>query len=222
MEKTDLTLQQPTSFSQFFTVHHPLLLHKLSLLRDEETPNQQFRNLVTEITILLVYEVTRHLPTQLKTIHTPLTTMQAPCLSDKNPVIVPILRAGIGMVDGFLSLMPVAKIGHIGLYRDEETLQPISYYFKIPNNSVDRKYYICDPMLATGGSAVATIDQLKQRDITDITFVCLVASPEGVERLCTAHPDVPVYAAALDEKLNENGYILPGLGDAGDRLFGTH
>ncbi len=220
--KTQDILHQPTQFSNFFTVHHPLLLHKLSLLRDKRTPNKQFRELVKEITILLVYEVTRNLTTQSTTIETPITTMQAPQLSGKQPVILPILRAGLGMVDGILSLMPMAKIGHIGLYRDEKTLKPVSYYFKIPDDSADRQCYVCDPMLATGGSAVATIKQLTQRNISDITFVCLVASPEGVEQFCKAHPTIPVYAAALDERLNENGYIVPGLGDAGDRLFGTH
>lgn len=219
---THSTLIPHADFKHFFTVSHPLLKHKLSLLRDRHTPNQQFRQLVNEITLLLAYEVTRELPMTTCTIQTPLTEMVAPCLAGKKPVIVPILRAGLGMLDGFLSLMPVAKIGHVGLYRDEKTLKPVPYYLKIPKDIAKRRVYVCDPMLATGSSAVEAIDELKQQGAQHITFVCLVASPQGMRHLCTSYPDLPVYAGALDETLSDNGYILPGLGDAGDRLFGTY
>ncbi|MCD6055796.1 MAG: uracil phosphoribosyltransferase [Gammaproteobacteria bacterium] len=219
--KIPQTLIQHPNFKHFFTVNHPLVLHKLSILRDKDTDQQAFRDLVKEITTLLVYEVTRHLTVETISVETPLKVMKSPRLSGKTPVILPILRAGLGMVDGFLSLMPTAKVGHIGLYRNEKTLKPVFYYFKIPKDNAQRCYYVCDPMLATGGSAVEAINRLKQEGIRDITFVCLVAAPEGVECLCRAHPDLPIYAAALDEGLNADSYIVPGLGDAGDRLFGT-
>ncbi len=217
-----MSLQQHPDVENFSEINHPLLKHKLSILRNKNTDNKQFRELVKEITMLMVYEVTNDLPLTSEHISTPLEDFDAPTLRDKHPVIVPILRAGIGMVDGFLSLLPMAKVGHVGLYRDEDTLEPVWYYFKIPTDSMQRTFYICDPMLATGGSAIATVDKLKQAGVKDIIFVCLVASPEGVTKLCNTHPDVHVYAAHLDRGLDAKSYILPGLGDAGDRLFGTH
>lgn len=205
----------------FFEIAHPLIQHKLSLLRDYKISKREFKELLHEITILLAYEVTKDLPLTAKTIQTPLEEFKAPVLAGKKPVVLPILRAGVGMVDGFLTLMPSARVGHIGIYRNEETLEPTVYFFKIPNNSKDRQFYICDPMLATGGSALEAINHLKKQRIKKIAFVCLVASPEGVKRLYEKHPDVHIYAASLDRQLNQRGYILPGLGDAGDRLFGT-
>jgi uracil phosphoribosyltransferase len=208
-------------FPNFHEIKHPLLLHKLSSLRNHRTSKKEFKELVNEITLLLVYEATKDLPITHRNIKTPLESFSAPVLDGKKPVILPILRAGIGMVDAFLSLMPSARVGHIGLFRNEDTLEPECYYFKIPKHSEDRKFFICDPMLATGGSAIETINRLKAVNIKRISFVCLVAAPEGVKRLCETHPDVPIFAASLDRELNDNGYILPGLGDAGDRLFGT-
>lgn len=216
-----MTIKTYPQFNNFYEVTHPLLQHKLSILRDIHTSKKAFNELVREITTLLAYEVTQNLPLTSKQVETPLETFNAPMLAGKKPVILPILRAGIGMVDGFLSLMPSARIGHIGLFRDEETLKPEFYYFKIPKHHENRHFFVCDPMLATGGSAIETINRLKALDIKQITFVCLVAAPEGVSRLSELHPDVPIYAASLDRQLNEKGYILPGLGDAGDRLFGT-
>lgn len=212
---------QHAEFSNLVVVQHPLLLHKLSSLRSAKTSTKEFKELVHEITILLVYEATKDLPITNKTIKTPLETFAAPVLMGKKPVILPILRAGIGMVDGFLSLMPSARVGHIGLFRNETTLQPECYYFKIPKNNEDRQFFICDPMLATGGSACETIARLKAAKIKKMTFVCLVAAPEGVKKLLQQHPDVTIFAASLDRELDSHGYILPGLGDAGDRLFGT-
>lgn len=208
-------------FPNLHEVRHPLLLHKLSLLRDMSTSKKAFKELVNEITILLVYEATKDLPVTKQAINTPLETFAAPVLSGKKPVILPILRAGIGMVDGFLTLIPSARVGHIGLFRNEETLEPQCYYFKIPKQSEDRHFFICDPMLATGGSALEAINRLKDLSIKKITLLALVAAPEGILRLCNAHPEVPIFIANLDRQLNEHGYILPGLGDAGDRLFGT-
>lgn len=205
----------------FIEVKHPLIQHKLSLLRDAKISKREFKDLLHEITISLAYEATRDLPLTRKSIKTPLEKYSAPLLSGKKPVILPILRAGIGMVDGFLTLMPSARVGHIGLYRNEETLQPEFYFFKIPKNSKDRRFYICDPMLATGGSALEAIRHLKSHGIENIIFVCIVASPQGVKRVHTEHPDIPIFAASLDRELDKRGYILPGLGDAGDRLFGT-
>lgn len=210
-----------TQFPLFYCVEHPLVAHKLSLLRDKKTPAKIFRELVAEITLLIAYEATLDLSLHEVSIDTPLESMLAPMLTDRYPVIVPILRAGLGMVESFLQLIPEARIGHIGLYRDEKTLQPQQYYFKIPQNSADSPYFICDPMLATGGSTVKAIDLLKERGIRRITLVCLVAAPEGVDVVASAHPDVKIYTASLDRQLNEHSYILPGLGDAGDRLFGT-
>jgi uracil phosphoribosyltransferase len=216
-----MTTQSHPKYPNFHEVRHPLLLHKLSLLRDISTSKKGFKELLNEITIFLVYEATKNLPMTTKMTKTPLETFEAPVLSGKKAVILPILRAGIGMVDGFLSLIPSARVGHIGLFRNEETLEPQFYYFKIPKKSKDRHFFICDPMLATGGSANETINRLKAEGVKKITFVCIVAAPEGVARLAKNHPDVEIFAASLDRQLNEHGYILPGLGDAGDRLFGT-
>lgn len=216
-----MSIKQDEKFKNLFLVQHPLLQHKLSVMRDKHTNKKEFGELVNEIALLLAYEATKDLPMTTKMVETPLETFEAPVIAGKKQVILPILRAGIGMVDAFLTLMPSARVGHIGLYRDEETLKPHRYYFKIPPNSKDRQFYVCDPMLATGGSAVAAIDQLKKAGIKRISFVCILAAPEGVERLQKAHPDVPIFAAALDRQLNKKGYILPGLGDAGDRMYGT-
>jgi uracil phosphoribosyltransferase len=216
-----MSIEQPKQFPNFYLMTHPLIQHKISLLRDKNTCKKEFKELAYEITLLSAYEATKTLPLTNKTVQTPLETCQAPVLSGKKPVIVPILRAGIGMVDALLTLMPSARVGHIGLYRDENTHQPHRYYFKIPKQSEQRHFFVCDPMLATGGSAAAAITELKKSGIKEITFICLVAAPEGVKHLHQAHPDVPIYAASLDRELNENCYILPGLGDAGDRLFGT-
>ncbi len=216
-----MTIYIPPEFPNFRQVKHPLLSHKLTQLRSISTPKKEFNELVREITQLLVYEATKDLPTKMIRIKTPLEAMEAPTLEGKKPVILPILRAGIGMVDGFLSHIPSARVGHIGLFRNEETLQPQLYYFKIPKHSQDRQFFICDPMLATGGSACVTIQKLKEAGVTRITFVCLVAAPEGVQRMLKEHPRVPIISASLDRQLNDQGYILPGLGDAGDRLFGT-
>lgn len=210
-----------SAYKNFFEITHPLIKHKLSLLRNYKISKREFKELLNEITILLAYEVTKDLPLTKTTIETPLEKFKAPVLAGKKPVVLPILRAGVGMVDGFLTLMPSARVGHIGIYRNEKTLQPTVYFFKIPRNSKGRQFYICDPMLATGGSALEAIDYLKRQGIKKISYVCLVAAPEGVKRLQKNHPDVPIYAASLDRKLNQKGYILPGLGDAGDRLFGT-
>lgn len=204
-----------------FIFDHPLIQHKISLMRDKSTTTKEFRELVAEVSMLMAYEVTRELPLKEIEIETPLAIAKTKVLAGKKMAIVPILRAGLGMVDGMLSLMPMAKVGHIGLYRDPDTLQPIEYYCKLPEDSVLRDLVILDPMLATGGSASAAVTFLKDRGIKSIKFMCLIAAPEGVERLHSDHPDVPIFCASLDEKLNEHAYILPGLGDAGDRLFGT-
>ncbi|MDU2075414.1 MAG: uracil phosphoribosyltransferase [Streptococcus salivarius] len=200
---------------------HPLIQHKLSILRREDTSTKDFRELVNEIAMLMGYEVSRDLPLEEVEIQTPITKTVQKQLSGKKLAIVPILRAGIGMVDGFLSLVPAAKVGHIGMYRDEETLEPVEYLVKLPEDIDQRQIFVVDPMLATGGSAILAVDSLKKRGAANIKFVCLVAAPEGVKKLQDAHPDIDIYTASLDEKLNENGYIVPGLGDAGDRLFGT-
>lgn len=205
----------------FFLVKHPLIAHKMFYLRDKETSKKKFKELVKEITLLLAYEVTADLPMTTAQVETPLETFDAPLLMGKKPVILPILRAGLGMVDGFLELVPSARVGHIGLYRNEETLEPHRYYFKVPSHGEERQFFVLDPMLATGGSAADAISVLKSEGLKNIKFVCLVAAPEGVKRLAETHPDVPIYAAALDRELNDHGYIMPGLGDAGDRLFGT-
>lgn len=216
-----MALKRHPEFPNFFQVSHPLVAGKLSLLRNVNTEYKMFRELVHELTLLIAYEATQNLQTRLEFIQTPLEKMEAPMLASPSPVILPILRAGIGMVEAMLSLLPSAKVGHIGLFRNEETLQPEAYYFKVPQNSHVRPFYICDPMLATGGSAVRAVDTLKERGIRDITVVCLLAAPEGLSKFFEHHADVPVYAAALDRCLDDDGYIRPGLGDAGDRMFGT-
>ncbi|WNZ87943.1 uracil phosphoribosyltransferase [Streptococcus iniae] len=200
---------------------HPLIQHKLSILRRQDTSTKDFRELVNEIAMLMGYEVSRDLPLEDVEIQTPVARTVQKQLAGKKLAIVPILRAGIGMVDGFLSLVPVAKVGHIGMYRDEETFEPVEYLVKLPEDIDQRQIFVVDPMLATGGSAILAVDSLKKRGAANIKFVCLVVAPEGVKKLEEAHPDVDIYTAALDEKLNEHGYIVPGLGDAGDRLFGT-
>ena len=206
---------------KFQVISHPLIQHKLSILRREDTSTKDFRELVNEIAMLMGYEVSRDLPLEEVEIQTPITKTVQKQLSGKKLAIVPILRAGIGMVDGFLSLVPAAKVGHIGMYRDEETLEPVEYLVKLPEDIDQRQIFVVDPMLATGGSAILAVDSLKKRGAANIKFVCLVAAPEGVKKLQDAHPDIDIYTASLDEKLNENGYIVPGLGDAGDRLIGT-
>lgn len=208
--------------STFHCVEHPLIKNKMALLRRKSTVQKEFRELIYEITLLLAYEATRDLALTTATIETPLESLVAPCLPRTNkPVIVPILRAGLGMVDAFLTLIPEARVGHIGLYRDDDTLEPHQYYFKIPKDSAKCRVFVCDPMLATGGSVSAAIHQLKQQQVVDIVFVCIVAAPEGLQYLTSEHPELPIYTAGLDRQLNDDGYILPGLGDAGDRLFGT-
>ena len=201
-------------------IEHPLVQHKLSIMRDKETSTMKFRELLQEIAMLMGYEITRDLPLTYEDIETPLMPMKAPKIAGKKVVIVPILRAGLGMVDGLMKLMPSARIGHIGLYRDEETCLPIFYYYKMPAGK-ERLVLLTDPMLATGGSACDAIDRLKADGFTQIRLVCLVASPQGVKAVEEQHPDVDIYLASLDEGLNERNYILPGLGDAGDRIFGT-
>ena len=206
---------------KFQVISHPLIQHKLSILRREDTSTKDFRELVNEIAMLMGYEVSRDLPLEEVEIQTPIIKTVQKQLSGKKLAIVPILRAGIGMVDGFISLVPAAKVGHIGMYRDEETLEPVEYLVKLPEDIDQRQIFVMDPMLATGGSAILAVDSLKKRGAANIKFVCLVAAPEGVKKLQDAHPDIDIYTASLDERLNENGYIVPGLGDAGDRLFGT-
>ena len=200
---------------------HPLITHKISILRNVNTGCKEFRELVEEIAMLMGYEVTRDLPMQDVEIQTPLAIAKTKIIAGKKLAIVPILRAGLGMVDGMLELIPSAKIGHIGLYRDETTLEPVEYFCKMPSDIAERDVFVVDPMLATGGSAVDAIKMLKQRGAKSIKFLCLIAAPEGVKKLSENHPDVDIYCAALDDHLNEHGYIVPGLGDAGDRIFGT-
>jgi len=202
-------------------VKHPLVQHKLTLMREVDTSTAVFRQLLREISQLLAYEVTRGLDMTTKRIETPMQPMDAPVLDGKKLALISILRAGNGLLDGVLELIPSARVGFVGLYRDEKTLQPVQYYFKVPDALEDRLVIAVDPMLATGNSSVAAIDLLKQAGATNIRFLCLLAAPEGVARMKEAHPDVPIVTASLDEKLNENGYIVPGLGDAGDRMFGT-
>ncbi len=202
-------------------INHPLITHKLSMMRSKDTNPKDFRQLLKEISLLMAYEVTRDLPLVDVEIETPMTKWTGKMLGGRSIGIVPILRAGLGMVDGVLELVPSAKIGHIGCYRDPESLKPIEYYCKLPVDADQRTIIIVDPMLATGGSAAMAIDFIKQRGVTDIKFMCLISAPEGVAALNKAHPDVPIYTASLDDRLNEHAYIVPGLGDAGDRLFGT-
>ena len=201
-------------------LEHPLIQSKLALMRDVNTGNQMFRRLLEELTAFMVYEITRNYPLRDRTITTPLEEMTGRVL-DANVVLVPILRAGTGMLGGVLNLLPMAKVGHIGLFRDPSTLEPVEYYCKLPPDMPNAHIILVDPMLATGGSAISATDIIKREGGKDIQFLCLVAAPEGIEAYDTAHPDVPIYTAAIDRQLNEKGYILPGLGDAGDRIFGT-
>ena len=207
--------------SKVYVFDHPLIQHKLTYIRDKNTGTKEFRELVDEVATLMAFEITRDLPVEEIEIETPVQTAKAKVLSGKKIALVPILRAGIGMVDGVLKLIPAAKVGHIGLYRDPETLKPVEYYVKLPADVEEREFIVVDPMLATGGSAVEAIHSLKKRGAKNIKFMCLIAAPEGVQAIQEEHPDVDIYIAALDEKLNDHGYIVPGLGDAGDRLFGT-
>ena len=213
--------------SKAMILDHPLVQHKVSLLRDKNTGTKEFKALVSELAMLLCYEATRDLPTKEVSIETPVAMAQTRVLSGRwtacwrKLALVPILRAGLGMVDGMLALIPAAKVGHIGLYRNEETLEPVEYYCKLPKDIAEREVIVLDPMLATGGSAIDAITQIKKRGAKSIKFIGIIGAPEGLERLKATHPDVDIYLAALDEKLNENGYIVPGLGDAGDRIFGT-
>ena len=202
-------------------VDHPLILHKLSLMRDKTTPSAVFRQLLREISLLLAYEVTRDLPMTTQKIETPLTEMDAPILKGKKLVIVSILRAGNGLLEGMLDLLPSARIGHIGLYRDPVTLKPVEYYFKVPSDIGERPVIVVDPMLATGNSTAYAIQKLKDAGAKDVRLVCLLSAPEGIRRVAEDHPDVPIYTATVDSHLNDHGYIVPGLGDAGDRMFGT-
>jgi uracil phosphoribosyltransferase len=206
---------------KFEVLDHPLIQHKLTLIRDKHCSTKEFREIVNEISTLMAYEVSRDMPLMDVEIETPIGKSIQKQISGKKVAIVPILRAGLGMVDGMAELLPVARIGHIGMYRDEETLKPTEYFVKLPSDISERQVFVVDPMLATGGSAIMAVDALKKRGAKDIRFCSLVAAPEGVKALQEAHPDIDIYTAALDEKLNEDGYIVPGLGDAGDRLFGT-
>lgn len=206
---------------KFQVIDHPLIQHKLTMIRDKNCGTKVFREVVNEIAMLMAYEVSRDMPLEDLVIETPIEESTQKTLSGKKVAIIPILRAGLGMVDGILELIPAAKVGHIGMYRDEETLEPHEYFVKLPEDIDERQLFIVDPMLATGGSAIMAIDALKKRGASNMKFVFLVAAPEGVKALQDAHPDVDIYTANLDERLNEHGYIVPGLGDAGDRLFGT-
>jgi uracil phosphoribosyltransferase len=208
-------------FANLTILDHPLIQHKLTLLRDRHTAPRDFRQLVNEIAMLMAYEVTKDLPLEPADIETPLERIRGVRIAGKKVALVPILRAGLGMVEGIAQLIPLARVGHIGIYRDHDTLQPVDYYSKIPTGEGVRDFFVLDPMLATGGSAIDAVQALKRAGAQRIRFLCLVAAPEGVRRMLDAHPDAPIYAAALDRELNAQGYILPGLGDAGDRLFGT-
>ena len=207
--------------SEVIIMDHPLIQHKIGLLRRKETGTKDFRNLISEIAMLECYEATRHLALSDVEIETPISKATVKELSGKKLAIVPILRAGLGMVDGILDLIPAAKVGHIGLYRDEKSLHPVEYYCKLPDDCEEREVFVVDPMLATGGSCIAAIWRLKDRGVRHIHLMCIIAAPQGVEAMQKAHPDVDIIIGAMDEKLNENGYIVPGLGDAGDRIFGT-
>ncbi len=208
-------------FENVYVLDHPLIQHKLTLMRDKKTSTKEFRELVAEVSMLMCYEVTRDLPLRNVKVETPLRKTQGKMIDGKKLALVPILRAGLGMVDGMTNLIPMAKIGHIGLYRDPETLRAIEYYCKLPSDIEDRDVILLDPMLATGGTVVAAIGFLKERNIKNIKYVCLIAAPEGVTNMHSHYPDIPIFCASLDEALDENAYIVPGLGDAGDRLFGT-
>ncbi|GAB2541909.1 uracil phosphoribosyltransferase [Gracilibacillus alcaliphilus] len=207
--------------SKLYVFDHPLIQHKLTYIRDKSTGTKEFRALVDEVSALMAFEITRDLPLEETTIQTPVTEATTQIISGKKIGVIPILRAGLGMVDGILKLIPTAKVGHVGLYRDPETLKPVEYYIKLPTDIQERELIVVDPMLATGGSANDAIHSLKKRGAVNIKLMCLIAAPEGVELVQEEHPDVDIYLGALDEKLNEKGYIVPGLGDAGDRLFGT-
>lgn len=207
--------------SKVTIMEHPLIKHKIGIIRRKETGSKDFRQMISEIAMLMCYEATRDLKLQDVEIETPICKTTVKELEGKKLAVVPILRAGLGMVDGMLTMIPAAKVGHIGLYRNEETLEPVEYYCKLPKDCSEREIFVVDPMLATGGSSVAAIQMLKDRGCKNIKFMCIIAAPEGVERMQKEHPDVDIYVGALDEKLNENGYIIPGLGDAGDRIFGT-
>jgi uracil phosphoribosyltransferase len=202
-------------------VDHPLVQHKLTIMRDKDTSTASFRRLLREISLLLCYEVTRELELTKRTIETPLQTMEAPTLEGKKLVFASVLRAGNGLLDGMLDLVPAARVAHIGLYRDHDTLQAVEYFFKAPSDLQDRLVIVVDPMLATANSAIAAVSKLKERGAVNLRYLCLLAAPEGIERFTAAHPDVPVVTASIDERLNEKGYIVPGLGDAGDRMYGT-
>jgi len=207
--------------SQITIVDHPLVQHKLTLMRDKEQPTAYFRQLLRETALLLAYEVTRDLPLETKRVETPIEVMDAPVLSGKKLCFVSVLRAGNGLLEGMLDLLPSARVGHVGLYRDPETLEAVEYYYKVPQDIGERLVIVVDPMLATANSGIAAVDRLKQGGARKLKFVCLLAAPEGVAAFTAAHPDVPLYTAALDRELNDHGYILPGLGDAGDRIYGT-
>ncbi|MDY4670942.1 MAG: uracil phosphoribosyltransferase [Oliverpabstia sp.] len=207
--------------SKVVVMDHPLIQHKIGIIRREETSSKEFREMISEVAMLMCYEATRDLKLVDVDIKTPITAMTAKELAGKKLAVVPILRAGLGMVEGMLAMIPAAKVGHIGLYRDPETLEPVEYYCKLPADSSERDVFVVDPMLATGGSAEAAIQMLKDKGVRNIRFMCIIAAPEGVKRMQEAHPDVDLYIGALDEKLNDHGYIVPGLGDAGDRIFGT-
>ena len=202
-------------------MNHPLITHKMSILRNEKTSSKEFRELIKEITSLMLYEVMKNADTRDIGVQTPLQTMKTKCLRNEHLVFIPILRAGLGMVDGVMNMLPTARFGHIGLYRDEKTLKPVEYYCKLPSGIENEEIVLLDPMLATGGSAVDAISLIKKRNPGKIKFMCIVASPQGIKAICDAHSDVEIFCAAKDDALNENGYILPGLGDAGDRIFGT-
>ncbi len=214
-------IERTEEFPTLTIIRHPLVQHKLTILRDQSTPTKIFKELVDEIAMLMAYEATIDLSIDQVDVDTPLERMKGWHISGKKLTLVPILRAGLGMVEGILRLVPAARVGHIGLYRDHETLEPVDYYFKVPGDTAERDFFVLDPMLATGGSAAAAVASLKRAGATRIRMLCLVAAPQGVKRLSEAHPDVSIYCAALDRELNDQGYILPGLGDAGDRLFGT-
>lgn len=213
--------ERSVSMSIVTVMDHPLIQHKIGIMRDKNTSTKEFRALVAEIAMLIYYEASRNLPLADKEIETPLVKTTVKEIAGKKLCVVPILRAGLHMADGILNLTPNAKVGHIGLYRNEETLEPVEYFCKLPSDAADREIFVVDPMLATGGSAIAAIDLLKKRGIKKIRFLCLIAAPEGIAKLQEAHPDVNIFVGAKDERLNEKGYILPGLGDAGDRIYGT-
>ena len=213
--------QKGEQMSKVVVMDHPLIQHKIGIIRRTETSSKEFREMIGEIAMLMCYEATRDLKLEEVEIETPITKMTAKELAGKKLAVVPILRAGLGMVDGMLSMIPAAKVGHIGLYRNEETLEPVEYYCKLPEDCAQREVFVVDPMLATGGSSAAAIQMLKDKGVKHIHFMCIIAAPEGVKKMQECHPDVDMYIGALDEQLNSHGYIVPGLGDAGDRIFGT-